>query len=162
MSFLSKMSVCCCLCTKEKRAIIVSVRNTLNINCLRQKQRVSLFLGSARAPPAFARTQRRKKERQNARASFFRWLFLGNARALVSQRSAAFGKNKRDIAGMSAGRTDDIDTKRSEKKARRHAKRERAPKRGGRLRLTSVPFLSMSSSHEREERSRSNLSSRCT
>ena len=62
-------------------------------------------------------------------------------------------KNKRDIA-MSAGRTHDNDTKRSEKKgAEACEERERARKRGGRLRLTSVPFLSMSSSHEREERS---------
>ena len=76
--------------------------------------------------------------------------------------SAAFGKNKRDIpVGMSAGRTHDIDrckfgvNKKGAEACERERERERERKRGRRKRLTSVPFLSMSSSHEREERRRS-------
>ena len=62
------------------------------------------------------RATARKKERKKGktRALFFLSMVFSweRARVCFATVSAAFGKNKRDIpAGMSAGRTHDIDTK---------------------------------------------------
>ena len=140
----------------------------------RQKQRNLFVLGQReRFSPVLLRATARKKERKKGktRALFFLSMAFSweRARVCFATVSAAFGKNKRDIpAGMSAGRTHNIDTKFGVNKKgaeaceKRERERERERKRGRRKRLTSVPFLSMSSSHEREERRRSNLSSRGT
>ena len=78
--------------------------NTLNVLIVEKaKTKKSLCFGAARAlfSRAFARDneEERKKERKAKRA-----------RVCFATVSAAFGKNKRDIpAGMSAGRTHDID-----------------------------------------------------
>ena len=67
--------------------------NTLNVIIVEKaKTKKSLCFGAARAlfSRAFARDneEERKKERKakRARSFFFRWFFLGNARACVSQR----------------------------------------------------------------------------
>ena len=67
--------------------------NTLNVLIVEKaKTKKSLCFGAARAlfSRAFARDneEERKKERKakRARSFFFRWFFLGNARACVSQR----------------------------------------------------------------------------
>ena len=152
--------------------------NTLNVLIVEKaKTKKSLCFGAARAlfSRAFARDneEERKKERKakRARSFFFRWFFLGNARACVSQRCLPRSEKISATSPWGCPReelTTSIDTKFGVNKKgaeaceKRERERERERKRGRRKRLTSVPFLSMSSSHEREERRRSNLSSRGT
>ena len=93
--------------------------NTLNVLIVEKaKTKKSLCFGAARAlfSRAFARDneEERKKERKKGktRALFFLSMVFSweRARVCFATVSAAFGKNKRDIpAGMSAGRTHDID-----------------------------------------------------
>ena len=151
--------------------------NTLNVIIVEKaKTKKSLCFGAARAlfSRAFARDneEERKKERKakRARSFFFRWFFLGNARACVLQRCLPRSEKISATSPWGCPReelTTSIDTKfgvnkKGAEACEKERERERERKRGRRKRLTSVPFLSMSSSHEREERRRSNLSSRGT
>ena len=157
--------------------------NTLNVLIVEKaKTKKSLCFGAARAlfSRAFARDneEERKKERKakRARSFFFRWFFLGNARACVLQRCLPRSEKISATSPRGCPReevTTSIDTKFGVNKKgaeaceKRERERERAKARKAKATYLGsfsfdVPFLSMSSSHEREERRRSNLSSRGT
>ena len=105
--------------------------NTLNVLIVEKaKTKKSLCFGAARAlfSRAFARDNEEERKKGKTRALFFLSMAFSweRARVCFATVSAAFGKNKRDIpAGMSAGRTHNIDTKFGVEKRRGGMRRER-------------------------------------